>query len=422
MMETVDSLEFRVLDVVVNAPSSVAGVYGDLVHVLGYSPTVLDALRGACDALERRQWVICRLMTAEGQFIQPTDDQRESCWSQYGGWLPGALREELAIDEVGLWYRLTDAGRQAWEAWSDESRHERWQLDDDAIAGRIMVTAESTEIAERALKAWLDAHPSYRVTQNQVAVGTGVPLRSGEVIERGVTVDYWYVIETEGEWCAVIAAGAGIACAELCRHAGSNPGDREVAEWCPFSEESARGLRTPSRSPRSGLQSPRRERGLQREAVSVTRRRCNREGGQEPERGLPGGCIALTSLKRPTRWPNSRCRGLHPDRRRSRRGQAAVPQYESVRARCTAERDGRRAALRSRGSRLVRGALVGQSLDQHRDRTARSGNIYAGHGSPSGAWKGSGEAAAEVRREERGKKTRRLRSQEHDQSERKICI
>jgi hypothetical protein len=182
-----DSLQFRVLDVLVNAPSSVAALYGDLLFLCGYKPSVLNPLRHALDDLEKRGWVIAKLMTHEGQFEQQGRDRREPLWVRYASWLPEARREDLAVDEIGLWYALTDAGRAAWNAWGGEPAAELWQLDDDPGASSITVTAETSEKAERVLQHWLDTNHERVLCRRTVSV-RDVQLRNGLLIADGVQI------------------------------------------------------------------------------------------------------------------------------------------------------------------------------------------------------------------------------------------
>src|SRR4051812_6259804 len=142
-MGTLDSLQFQVLDVLVNAPSSVAGIYGDLVYLAGYSPNVIQPCHHALDLLEERGWAISRAMTADGQFAALSSPARDSRWARYISWLAIAERTDLALDEIGLWYQITEAGRAAWAVWAGDTTRTLWQLDDDPGVLSIAVTAET---------------------------------------------------------------------------------------------------------------------------------------------------------------------------------------------------------------------------------------------------------------------------------------
>jgi len=198
-MSAEDSFSFRVLDTLVNAPSSVAGVYADLVYLLGFDAhQVLAPLRRALELLEQRGWAQARLQEEGGSLKQASDDDRERCWKQYASWLPSAAREDLAVDEIGLWYGITDEGRTAWSAWAEEPEDAPWQLDDDAVKGVVTVIAENEETAERRLAQWLAARGGSTAAKKEVSPVAEVQLRSGRVLSRGVRLRCTYAEPASG--------------------------------------------------------------------------------------------------------------------------------------------------------------------------------------------------------------------------------
>jgi hypothetical protein len=171
------------LDLLVDAPASVAGLYGDLVYYHGHQADVIEPLRVALEQLERREWVFAS--TESGRRLDPRFDERARLWERYAFWLPMAQREDLPIDGIGLWYELTDAGRRTWKAEVSEPVTEHWELEDETPSRRLWVTAESDEACERVLKSWLDTHPRIQLTSRMAMVVIDFRLRSGRVLARG---------------------------------------------------------------------------------------------------------------------------------------------------------------------------------------------------------------------------------------------
>lgn len=190
-----DELFVLVLDPLANGPSSVAGLYSDLVYVAGIDARELpEQLRDRVERLERRGWVRARLQDQVGCLAPASDAERQRCWQQYARWLPTATREELAIDEIGLWYGMTDDGRDAWRHWAGEHDDALWELDDD-LEGRIVaVVARSEELAHRRLAEWLAARGHVATGLRETTPVRDVHLRSGRVLAQGVRASCRYAL------------------------------------------------------------------------------------------------------------------------------------------------------------------------------------------------------------------------------------
>lgn len=194
MMSTDESFSFRVLDTLVNAPSSVAGIYADLVYLLGFDERgTIASLRQSLDQLEVRGWVLARTQSGATLKVAEEDDKTR-CWARYAIWLPHAAREELAVDEIGLWYGITETGRDAWSAWATQAEEDPspWQLDDDAVKCLVTVVAESEDIAERKLAEWLSRRGRLPTGSKNVASVAHLELRSGRVLPVGVRLTCSY--------------------------------------------------------------------------------------------------------------------------------------------------------------------------------------------------------------------------------------
>jgi hypothetical protein len=190
-----EDLSRRVLDTLVNAPSSVAGIYADLVYLAGYDgERVLVPLRSTLDALEQRGWVLARVAPpeVEGGLTLASHSEKDRCWDGYAAWLPRAARDDLAADEIGLWYGITESGRDAWRASADDGKAELWQLDDDSVKQTISIVAGSKEAAERRLTEWLLSRRGVAVSSKEVSRVAGVKLRSGQTLVSGVRLTCGY--------------------------------------------------------------------------------------------------------------------------------------------------------------------------------------------------------------------------------------
>jgi hypothetical protein len=181
------------LELLINAPCSVAGLYGDLVWLCGLSSdAALRELPRTLELLEQQGLVSIEHVTAEGTVEPASAAGRSAAWSRYRSWLPGASRDELAIDEVGLWYRLTDAGRAMWTASSRSRGHRKWQLVENPMDAQLVIDAESEPVAHAALLGWLSRNPGTVIETERRSKTSGVRLRSGLVIDAGVRVECSY--------------------------------------------------------------------------------------------------------------------------------------------------------------------------------------------------------------------------------------
>jgi hypothetical protein len=189
-------LSFQVLDTLANAPSSVAGIYADLVYLMGYDRVrVLQCLRSTLDALEQRGSLLARVASpdAGGGLTPALPSDKARCWDAYVAWLPTADRDDLAIDEIGLWYGLTDSGRAAWQASGTGKEAELWALDDDATTQTISIVAETQEAAERRLAEWLVGHGDVAIASTESRPVAHVKFRSGQTLVSGVRLTCEYL-------------------------------------------------------------------------------------------------------------------------------------------------------------------------------------------------------------------------------------
>lgn len=184
------SLQDDLLALLVDGESSVAALYGALIRHCGHEPglsvsRVMDALQ----QMDEDGWVEAWQMTPDGSFRRSTEEDIRSARLAYEKWLPDARFEELSLDEVGLWYKLTKQGRAELEARSGmkgpQVEH-RWTIDHLAREQLIVVHADSLEVAQEALDQWMSRNADIEL----IAKSTGhIPyfqLRDGTTVADGV--------------------------------------------------------------------------------------------------------------------------------------------------------------------------------------------------------------------------------------------
>jgi hypothetical protein len=187
-----EGLQYNLLDLLVDAPSSFAALYGGLVRHCGYS-SGLDVTLVADTLLEmeRREWVTAKQMADDGSFHLPTTEERKHDLLEYQAWLPNAAFNELSLDEVGLWYELTANGRAEWKQWIDdeEQNHSRkWTLDDLSDTQTLIIQAESLEVAELTLRWWLSHNAAVELLSDSKSIEpvSAFTLRDGTVVTDGI--------------------------------------------------------------------------------------------------------------------------------------------------------------------------------------------------------------------------------------------
>lgn len=153
-------IDAHVLDLLVDGESSFAALYYGLSRHWGHTEVDVDEALRVLQHLEDRQLVHARQMESDGAFRPPVAADYERAKREYGLWLPQATASEVAVDEVGLWYQVTERGRHAWSQWSGSSGddRDRWMLDDHADQGVLEVRAGRADVAEAALDRWLAEH------------------------------------------------------------------------------------------------------------------------------------------------------------------------------------------------------------------------------------------------------------------------
>jgi hypothetical protein len=189
-------IDAHVLDLLVDGESSFAALYYGLSRHWGHPELDVDEALRVLQDLEDRQLVGARQMKPDGAFRPPVASDYEKAKREYGLWLPQATASEVSVDEIGLWYEITERGRQAWSQWAGSSRDDRdlWVLDDRADEGLLEVRAGRKEVAEAALDRWLAEHGEVQeVSGTREAVKLlEFVMRDGTRVSDGVLVTCHY--------------------------------------------------------------------------------------------------------------------------------------------------------------------------------------------------------------------------------------
>jgi len=152
--------EIDALELLAYGPSSFAALYYWLRFQCGYSDVGVTDVFVQLQQMERDSLVRAMQMEPDGAFRTPIAADYERAKRQYVQMLPQATASEVSVDEVGLWYEITESGRKAWSRWSESNGDDRdhWMLDDRADQGILEIRAERKDVAEAVLDRWLAEH------------------------------------------------------------------------------------------------------------------------------------------------------------------------------------------------------------------------------------------------------------------------
>lgn len=114
------AVQYELLDLLVDGQSSFAALYGGLVRHYNYSGKVYEIFSVLLE-MRKDNCVKAWQMNDVGAFHEPTENDLDQALKAYQTWLPQAPFEDLAIDEVGLWYEITSKGLLIWKEKSELS-------------------------------------------------------------------------------------------------------------------------------------------------------------------------------------------------------------------------------------------------------------------------------------------------------------
>ena len=183
-------LEEELLTLLVDGEESVGGLAGALVELEIDPATPMRIVSAALDRLRAAGLVQVGYWSDDskvGQF--PVEATAETLTSERARYptVADAAREDWPF--IGLWYRLTPAGREHWTdvIGNPRSRSRQWTLEDRPAEGGLIVQAADEETANAAIREWNRANPSRVVTEPQrIEVGVSFSMRDGTRVENGV--------------------------------------------------------------------------------------------------------------------------------------------------------------------------------------------------------------------------------------------
>lgn len=198
-MDAGEELRDTILELLSNAPSSFAALYGYVVRA-GWPSVPVGAALVVLEEFEAQGWVRVVRVTGDGRHRAATSSDRADAAAAYQAWLGGLPRssmtaEGLSTDEVGLWFEITPSGFEASKKRAGEDQGDPpWALDDDAQEHVINIYAEDLEIANRALLDWLEEHHGMAVVAGTRCVEPVAEyhLRNGSRIRDGIRLRVAY--------------------------------------------------------------------------------------------------------------------------------------------------------------------------------------------------------------------------------------
>ena len=185
-------LKQDLLDLLLNGPSSFAAVFGALRrhHRVSNVDWPIAQILSVLIDLEKAGHVKVSLMTESGPLV-PTPAALARTLAAYESWLPTACPADLAVDEIGLWFELTPAGRVTWDRDATEDAGQ-WSLDEDAEQGTLCIHAQTEHLARERLEWWLAQNPRTNVRDLRVERVAAFILRTGVEVIDGVRLTCRY--------------------------------------------------------------------------------------------------------------------------------------------------------------------------------------------------------------------------------------
>jgi hypothetical protein len=177
----------------VQGETSFAAFFVAFAEDLGYarseSGRALAALRG----LAHEGFIDAWQMEDSGAFRPAVEADWDKAAAQYPGWLVTATRDDVALDEVGLWFTFTPRGWEQWERVVHPNDAAAWTMEIDRDARVIEVRAKTLEAVERALVAHGERDPYEEVPgTREVTAIDGFEWPKGRPIVGGLVVRLKY--------------------------------------------------------------------------------------------------------------------------------------------------------------------------------------------------------------------------------------
>jgi hypothetical protein len=184
-------VEDEVLELLAHAPASFAALYGFLVRN-ELAQADVGAVRAALESMEQRGLARGLRMKEDGATEEPTAAWGAEALAEYRAWLSpmgsSVPVDAVSLDEVGLWFELTGAGRERIFASPGQGQSD-WSLEVDEKADTITICGKDEAVIDRCLKEWLERSPGFEpATRSEPEPVQRFTLRTGVVVEPGFRV------------------------------------------------------------------------------------------------------------------------------------------------------------------------------------------------------------------------------------------
>lgn len=177
-----------ILDLLVDGPSHVAGLYASFVkHV---QPLSAGDFTQAIKELDRRGLVSLWFQDA-GEARRARPSERDDALERYVLELPDHDLESLYHDEIGMWCEITRHGRRLWReaGYEVELDGALWTVDEQCSDGALTIHAESEYAAQRVLDWWLDRREDQTSVRDiSIRPVSNFQLQDGRTVEGGVVL------------------------------------------------------------------------------------------------------------------------------------------------------------------------------------------------------------------------------------------
>ena len=200
-MANAATLQQALLDLMIDGQTSFAALYSAINRLWpGKGPPLRERLDvevvwDALCSMERSGWVKAKLMTPKSEWADMNDELRTDAKLRYLGTLPHATYEDMALDEVGVWFQIQPAGRAEWERLATvNDASEKWMLDQDSSTATIIVCANNVHQADKVIADWLSHHLDIEIIPESriVQPSAGFRLHDNTYIEGGIRLRVAY--------------------------------------------------------------------------------------------------------------------------------------------------------------------------------------------------------------------------------------
>lgn len=197
-------IQWALIDLLVDGPSSFASLYAALVRHYDFAQSIDPvSLMNTLEGMKREGLITILRASEEGTYAKATPEDCEQARELYSAWLSRADWGDVSVDEVGIWCEITLKGREQWARTANQSSPpvtSKWMIDDQHDTNTIIIHAENLALAEQKLIWWQNAHPKITIVPSSRILEENVKftLQTGAIVTQGVRLIYQYRRENPG--------------------------------------------------------------------------------------------------------------------------------------------------------------------------------------------------------------------------------